>query len=197
MKKLLIVSELCSLLAFSGCGTAPIAEVYAVPVDPYHPVNEEDVRIGECTISIGDEVSINGQGAWFGKDDDILISKGGTYTISGSYTGGCITVDTDDIVKLVFSNAAISNDSGYAVVSSADKLILCSDGESSLTGSGGDYGNAVFSYGSVIISGAGSLNIDGGIFSCGGIRFGRNVSTLCEILELDSGEMIPGTLTIN
>lgn len=197
MKKLLFVSALCAVLSVSGCGIMPIAEVYTVSVDPYRPVNEEDVRFGECSISIGDEVSINGQGAWFGSDDDILISKGGTYTISGNYSGGCINVNTDDIVKLVFTNAEISNDSGYAVVSSADKLILCSDGDSTLTGSGGDYGNAVFSSGAVIISGAGSLDIDGGIFSRGGIRFGRNVSTICDILELDSGEMIPGLLSIN
>ncbi|MBQ3841807.1 MAG: carbohydrate-binding domain-containing protein [Ruminiclostridium sp.] len=196
MRKMMISAAAFLLSAvMSGCGIY-MPDKYSKAVDPYQPVNDEDVRSGECTIEVGDEVNISGQGAWFGENNDILISKGGIYNISGNLSGG-INVETQDIVKLVFVNADISNDNGYAVTSSSERLILCSDGESKLKGSGGDYGNAVYSGGSVIFSGTGSLDIDGGIFSQGKIQFGRNVSTFCEILKTDTGELIPGLLSIN
>ena len=181
--------------SLTGCTGTQSADVYTVSVDPYVPVGEEDVRFGECTITLGDEVNVCGQGAWY-KDNSILISKGGIYKISGSYTGD-INVCTSDPVKLMFVNADISNSDGYAVTSCADKLIIESDGTCSITGSGGTYCNAVYSDGSVIINGIGDMDINGGILSRGGIKFGKNVRTICEILRTDEGDVISGVLSLN
>ena len=196
MRKIIISAAALLSVFLSGCGMISVPETYPMPVDPYHPVNEEDLRFGECSISVGDEVNISGQGAWFGENDDIRITKGGTYNISGTLSGG-ISVDTDEPVKLVFVNADITNEKGSVVTSAAEKLIICSDGSSTLKGSGGDYGCAVHSDGSVVIAGTGSLSIDGGIFSRQNILFGRNVSTICEIAETADGEVITGTLYVN
>ena len=196
MKQAKLFSVLtASLCMLCGCGNFHAADVYTVSVDPYKPLNEEDIRFGECSIQFGDEVSVNGQGAWY-RDNDIVISEGGIYTISGSYNGGCINITTDDTVKLIFTNADISNPDGFAVVSDSDKLILASDGTSTLTGCGGDHSNAVYSDGAVLITGIGIMCIDGGIFSRGGIRFGRDVTAACEILRTDDGDIISGVLTL-
>ncbi len=182
--------------ALSGCDGFNSVDVYTVAVDPYVPANESDLRIGECTISFGEEVSVNGAGAWY-KDNNIVINKGGVYKISGSYSGGCIDVTADDPVKLVFENAEISNADGFAVNSGSGKLIISAEGMSSITGCGGSNNNAVYSKGETLIVGSGSLVIDGGIFSGKCINFGRNVSTICEMLHTDDGYMIPGKLLIN
>ena len=183
------------IFMLSGCTGFYEADVYDVTVDPYRPVNEDDICFGECQITFGDGVSVTGQGAWY-KDNDIIISKGGIYKLTGSYSGGRINVTTTDAVKLVFANADISSDDGYAVVSSAERLILASDGENTLTGCGGDLKNAVYSDGSVLVEGSGAMCIDGGIFSRGKINFGREIAVRCDILSTDSGETIVGVLNI-
>jgi hypothetical protein len=177
-----------------GCSGIHEADIYTLPVDPYRSVSEEEVRFGECTISFGDEVNVSGQGAWY-EGSDILISEGGTYKISGSYNGGCIKVTTADAVKLIFSNADISNPDGSAIVSSAERLIIASDGENKLSGMSEDQG-AVYSSGGLVILGIGNIDIYGGVYSRGGIRFGREVSTVCEIIRTDDGDVISGPLNI-
>lgn len=196
MKSIKFISAVITAVAcISGCSSINGTEVYTVSVDPYRPVSEDDVRFGECSIQLGDEVSVNGQGAWY-KDNDILISRGGVYRISGSYDGGCINISTSDAVKLVFVNADITNPDGCAVVSSSDKLIIASDGDCTITGGDGENCSAVYSDGALLISGIGEMCIEGGVFSRGGIRFGGNVSTVCEILRTEEGDIIPGTLSV-
>ena len=197
MKPIKYISALlCSFLVMGSCTGVDSPEVYTISVEPYRPVGEEDVRFGECTVTFGDEVSISGQGAWF-RGSDIVITEGGIYNITGNYNDGCIIVDTDGAVKIVFSGANISNPDGCALVSSSDKLIIAADGTNTITGSD-DLGKAaVCSDGALLIIGTGKLSIDGGVFSKGGIRFGRTVSTYCEILQTDDGEFIPDKLIIN
>lgn len=195
MKRFTAISMLiCAFIAVSGCAYMTPAEVHPVTVDPYRPVSDDDPRAEECTIQLGDSVSVCGQGAWY-KDNDILISRGGSYIISGTYTSGCIKVSTNDTVKLVFSNADISNPDGCAVFSDSGKLIIASDGDSTITG-GGERGSAVQCDGALLFTGLGDIVIDGGIYSRGGIRFGGSVQTMCEILRTYEGDYIRGKLSI-
>ncbi|MBO6232363.1 MAG: carbohydrate-binding domain-containing protein [Ruminiclostridium sp.] len=187
-----ITALLAAVCAVSGCSGIYAADVYSRAVDPYTPVNEEDVRFGECTISFDDGVSVAGQGAWY-KDGNIVISEGGVYKITGSFDSGCINIDTPDPVKLIFSNAVITSPDGSAVISDSDKLIIASDGVNTITGSSGN--SAVTTSGSLLIAGIGSMDI-GGIISRGGIRFSRDVSTACEIIRTDDGDLISGTLCV-
>lgn len=187
---------IAAVMSVSGCAEIYTAEIHDVTVDPYKPLSGDDIKFGECQITFGDGVSVNGQGAWY-KDNDIVISKGGIYKLSGSYSLGCINVTTTEPVKLVLSDADISSSDSYAVVSSAERLVIVSDGESVLTGRGGEYENAVYSEGGVLVEGTGSLCIDGGIISRGNIKFGREVSVACEILTSDNSRIITGVLDIN
>lgn len=189
-----IAALLGSLCVMGGCNGIQSAEVYTVSVEPYRPVSDEDIRFGECSISFGDEVNVSGQGAWY-KGSDIVISEGGIYNISGTYDGGSIVVDTPNNVKIVFSDANISSPNGCAIISSAEKLIIASEGSNTITSGNSDF--AVYSDGGLLILGNGKMSINGGVFSRGGIRFGRSVSTLCQIIYTDDGELIPETLYIN
>ncbi len=198
MKLARTLPVLCAVSMLSGCSLFQQTDVYEAGAEPYYiSINEDDLRTRECRIDIGDEVSVAGQGAWF-SGNEIQITEGGVFIISGSCSDSCINITTVDPVKLMFNSADISNSDGCAIISSADKLIICSDsGSTVLTGSGGDYNTAVYSTGSVLFTGSGGLSLDGGVFSAGGIRFSPAVSTMCEILNTDSGELITGTLYIN
>lgn len=196
---LLSVPILSAVAVLSGCSKFNVfpADVYTVAAQPYRAFNEEDVHSSECRIDFADEVSVNGEGAWF-CDNDITISEGGIYIITGAYSDGCISITTDEPVKLIFDNASILNPSGFAVNSMSQRLVISAeDGSSALSGSGGDYDTAVYSAGDVLFVGAGELALDGGIFSVGNIQFGRGTSVFCEILRAQNGYVIPGTLSIN
>lgn len=183
----------------SGCSGFSIypADVYTVAAQPYRAFTEEDVHSSECRIEFADEVSVNGQGAWFSQKD-LTISEGGIYIITGAYSDGCISITTSDPVKLVFDNANIVNPAGCAVHSLSQRLVISSDnGSSSLSGSGEDYSTAVYSAGDLLFVGTGELSVDGGVFSVGGIQFGRGTSVFCEILRAQGGYVIPDSLCIN
>lgn len=201
MKKsyIIILSSLFAAAALSGCSqfTMYPADVYTVAAQPYRAFTEEEVHSSECRIEFGDEVSVNGQGAWF-SEKDITISEGGIYIISGAYDDGCISITTTDPVKLIFDNASIANPNGCAVHSAAQRLVISSEnGSSSLTGSGEDYNNAIYSEGDLLFVGSGELSVDGSVFSVGGIQFGHGANVFCEILRAQGGYVIPGSLCIN
>lgn len=203
MKRIRIITIFLTIpvvTALSGCSgfTMYPADVYTVAAEPYKAFTDEDIHSSECRIEFGDGVFVCGQGAWF-SCNDITISDGGIYIISGSYDGGCINITTTEPVKLVLDNAQISNPDGYAINSSAEKLVISSeDGSSStVSGSGGDLENAVYSSGAVLFVGSGGLQLDGGVFSVDGIQFGRGTSVFCEILRAQGGYVIPGSLSIN
>ncbi len=195
----IVISSLFAVSALSGCSgfTMYPADVYTVAAQPYRAFTEEEVHSSECRIEFTDEVSVNGQGAWF-SGNDIIISEGGIYIITGTYGSGCISITTADPVKLIFDNANITNPSGCAVHSSAQRLVISSEnGSSSLTGCGEDFDNAVYSAGDLLFVGTGELSVDGGVYSVGGIQFGRGTSVLCEILRAQGGYVIPGSLYVN
>lgn len=186
-------------MALSGCSGFPIynADVYTVAAEPYHAFTDEDVINSECRIEFGDEVHVNGQGAWF-SSNNITISEGGIYIITGKYSGGCINVTSNDPVKLVLDDAEISNPGGYAISSSCDRLVISADnGTNKLSGSGGDFGIAVKSAGDIAFIGTGKLDIDGSVFSVKEINFGRETGVFCEILRAKDGFIIPGGVSIN
>jgi hypothetical protein len=197
MKKTAIISlVMLAVSGFSGC-TAAMTESYTVAAQPYRAFTDENIHSSECRIELGDEVFVSGQGAWF-SSNDITISEGGVYTISGSYTGGCISITTYEPVKLTFEDAAITNENGYAIDSKSSKLVICSDnGSSSLSGNGGDFGIAVHSEGTLLFAGSGQLTVNGSAFSAENIQFARGVNVFCEILRTDGGYIIPDPLHIN
>ncbi len=196
MKPIRSLYILLAALSVSGCAFSGEADVYRVSAEPYSAFVDEDVRNRECHIELGDEVFINGSGAWFGVDG-VMISEGGVYIISGNYNG-CISVSTAEPVKLVLSNANIANDSGYAVASSSERLVISSEsGSSTLSGCGGEYMTAVRSDGAMLFAGMGSLIVTEGAYAAGGIMFSRNMTTICQIVHGDKGDLIYGAFRLN
>lgn len=107
-------------------------------------------------------------------NEDVEISKEGTYVLSGSLKDKMITVAAGetDKVQLVFDGVNIDNSSGPALyVKSADKVFVTaakgsintlSDGSSySLTDGDSTLDGAIFSKSDLTINGEGTLNITG------------------------------------
>lgn len=75
-----------------------------------HDIKETNV----CTVDIGDDVFISGSGVSYEKNV-LSVSKGGTYTLSGSISDGFVYIDTDENVKLILNGFSVSNSSGCAL----------------------------------------------------------------------------------
>ena len=143
MKYIGTIIAICAVLILSGCAGLQQIDYYTAEAEPYRSLTDEEVHNSECRINFGDEVAVSGQGAWL-TGNEIRISEGGVYIITGTCSDSCINVTTEDAVKLVFNDADISNPDGCAVISSSDRLVIgCDSGSSTLTGSGGEYDTAV------------------------------------------------------
>ncbi len=178
MRKKLSVIIIAALL--SGCNmpqeegvSQPLfAETNSSDISNHDILVETDTFSNECFIELGDNITINGQGAWL-DGNCIKISDGGVYTITGAMSDGMIYVDGDDTVKLVLENASITNKSGAAIYSSAKKLIIESaEGTENLLSDGESYSSAalfqdeepnaaVFAKNDLYFSGKGSLTVKG------------------------------------
>lgn len=78
--------------------------------------NESEINLSDMSF-VGDGVEI--------ADNQILITKGGIYTLSGTLTDGNITVNTEEKVRLCLNNASIdSTDNPCIYVEKADKVYL-------------------------------------------------------------------------
>lgn len=133
---------------------------------------EEDATFSnECFIELGDIVSINGKGAWL-DDNCIKISESGVYTVSGTLSDGMIYIESEETVKLILNNAEIKNEDGPTIISESQKLIIKSDDNSRNSLKDGkeysfsrdfenpeQHSSAVYSKGSLIFTGKGSLDI--------------------------------------
>lgn len=115
---------------------------------------------GNSVESSSAQVLVNGTTA--------TILKGGNYTVSGTLSNGQLIVDApDEVVRLILSDASITNSSGPAILAeNADKLIIYlvpgtvnEMTESASTSS--ELNAAVFSKSDMTIFGEGSLNITG------------------------------------
>lgn len=122
----------------------------------------------EATITLGKTSTISGAGAKV-SGSDIIISKGGNYTLTGTLTDGSITVLTEENVNLTLSDAHITNNDGPAItISNAEKayITLASGTTNSLT-DGAAYAStdegkgALFSNDSLVIQGNGTLEATG------------------------------------
>lgn len=74
----------------------------------------------ECTISLGESVTIQGAGAWF-ENGCLSVTEGGIYNLSGTLSDGMIYVSSDEPVKLVLNGVSVNNPNGAA--------LFCADGQ--------------------------------------------------------------------
>ena len=162
MKKI-IVLFMCLLLC--GCSTV-ISDNSGNSVN----TDSNDVTVSGYDLSIKDSDKnpsyLDGERIELG-NEDISITKGGTYILSGNGSG-TVTVDAEnDNVFLVFDNVNIkTQDFATVYIKEADKVTiilegdnyLC-DGSKYLQRDDNDVDAVIFSKADMVIAGSGSLNV--------------------------------------
>ena len=136
---------------------------------------------GEKTIDLANPTATDGVSV---ENGTITITSGGTYRLSGEYSGQVkIEAAKTDTVRLVLDNAKITNSTGAAinVVSAAEAIIYTAAGttntvadEANYTATGDDDPDAaIYSTANLTLTGEGSLSAEGayeeGIHTTGGL----------------------------
>ena len=136
---------------------------------------------GEKTIDLANPTATDGVSV---ENGTITITSGGTYRLSGDYSGQVkIEAAKTDAVRLVLDNAKITNSTGAAinVVSAAEAIIYTAAGttntvadEANYTATGDDDPDAaIYSTANLTLTGEGSLSVEGayeeGIHTTGGL----------------------------
>ena len=136
---------------------------------------------GEQTIDLANPTATDGVSV---ENGTITITSGGTYRITGEYSGQVkIEAAKTDTVRLVLDNAKITNSTGAAinVVSAAEAIIYTAAGttntvadEANYTATGDDDPDAaIYSTANLTLTGEGSLSVKGayeeGIHTTGGL----------------------------
>lgn len=131
------------------------------PVDPGDsPAVNEIVLNDEGTTFTGEGIALDG--------NNVVISAGGSYQISGSLSNGGVIVNApDQAVELVLDNVSITNSQGSAILvqAASDALISLADGSVNdlSDGSDTDYDAVIYGVVSLTIDGGGTLNVTGNV----------------------------------
>ena len=118
----------------------------------------------DTTVSTGVASStLSGDGSTITlKEDENKITKGGTYTVTGTISSGYIHVNAgDDEVKIILSGVSITNSSGPAIyVESNGNVYIELVGENTINATPTeDLNGAIYSKADLLLSGSGSLKI--------------------------------------
>ena len=163
----------------------------------------------------GGEISIQGAGA-AANGNKLDITAGGTYVLSGNFTGQITVNASKQTVTLVLDNATITNDSGAAIyiqevkriliASESDTINKITDGKTYSANYGEeDVDAAIYSKDDLIFAGTGTIEITGNynhaIHSKDCIQLlsgALNITSANDsIVAKDYFAMKDGTLTIN
>lgn len=197
--------------------TAPVPDV------PDTPTEGDYTATGETVISLGDVISITGEGA-VAEGTTVTVTKAGTYLISGSLADGQLVVDTADESKvtLLLNGASLACSTGPAIlVRTAPKKVVIFTAENSVNilsdglgyvipdeeqVEGEIYPNAcIYSCEDLELNGGGELHIKGnadkGINTKDDLKIKSGTVTVTSvgagIRANDSLELSGGTVTVN
>ncbi len=139
--------------------------------------------------------------------ESLTITKGGTYTLTGTLADGMVTIDTDKDVKLILNGVTITNSNGPAIyVKNADNVVIetVTGTVNTLTDSATRNGwednahGTIYSHDDLVFQGEGSLIITGksadGIVSNDDLKI---TSGTIEISAADDGIHVNETLEID
>lgn len=141
-------------------------------------------------------------------DGETKIKSGGTYTITGSTANGQLEINTAEEVKIILSNASITNPNGAAIkIKGSGSTTIMLVGENNLTSaeSGSDPAAAISAdYGLTITSEGGSVKISSngkGIKAGGALRLESGIFNIDSVDDAihsnDSAEILDGTYVIS
>ncbi len=106
------------------------------------PVAGDYTPAGETVITLGDDITVEGDGASV-DGRTVTITAAGTYLVSGTLAGGQIVVNTADkgTLTLIFNGASLSSSTGPAVyIQKAKNVVLQSAADSvNIFSDGSDY----------------------------------------------------------
>lgn len=165
------------MLALNACGTASQSA-------SAETLTSSSTTVGGASTAIqvsGDNISIKGNGATR-EGKTITISEAGTYELSGSLEEGQIKINTDGEVKLILNNFNISNSTSAPIIGEkgnvqillkenskntvSDKRSVKEESDSTESEESSekttDYDAAIYSEGDLLLSGSGSLTVEGG-----------------------------------
>lgn len=100
--------------------------------------------------------------------DSLEITQPGVYVLSGEIADGCVSINTNDNVKLELNNVRITNSSGPAiyVANAKNVVIFTTQGSTNELTDGANYAGyeddeigTIFSHDDLLLSGEGTLNI--------------------------------------
>ena len=162
----LLAALLASAALMTACASDDTVVENETTTDESMETAESTSEAGQtATIVLGDSIEIDGEGAEV-SDGGVLISKAGTYTISGELEEGMIHVDvTDAEVELVLNGVDISSSTGPAILfmNTSEAVVTLAEGTANSLSDGGDseYDGALYSTGTMTIQGDGALNVVG------------------------------------
>ena len=157
---------LAVLLLFTGCSKQTDNDNNSNDID-YADTSEMDFEFSNRDLNSeynSTPIEIN--------DSKVVITKEGTYLLSGNYISVNINVSDNEKVQLVLKNATIENENGCAIlIENGDKVFITLEGENKIS-DGNDYelvvddsnvDGAIFSKSDLTINGSGSLIINGNL----------------------------------
>ena len=141
-------------------------------IDAQTHFTQEDVTWNQDAVlplNLADPTATDGVSE---QNGTITITKGGTYRMSGNYTGQVkVQAPTTDKVQLILDGVTITNDTGSAInIASADEtLIYTSQGSTNNLSDGPEYAvqgkkeadSTIYSTSNLTLAGDGTLNVAG------------------------------------
>ena len=141
-------------------------------IDAQTHFTQEDVTWNQDAVlplNLADPTATDGVSE---QNGTITITKGGTYRMSGNYTGQVkVQAPTTDKVQLILDGVTITNDTGSAInIASADEtLIYTSQGSTNNLSDGPEYAvqgkkeadSTIYSTANLTLAGDGTLNVAG------------------------------------
>lgn len=153
--------------------TAQVEDVMSLTAEKKS--EKADIPENSCSVNFSEQTMIDGEGCWL-EEGVLLITKGGTYTLSGSFTGK-IYIETDENIMLVLDNLSVSSPDGPAIycfdaknlyikLADGSENVIADSAEYTFTGTNEskdeDEPNAtIFSKCDLVFCGNGSLSVSG------------------------------------
>ena len=169
MKYIKIAVIALAVILLVSCNKADNGKEYNVGNINEQTQSLEEKEGGANIIFNGKTAEIKGYGAEL-KDQELLITQGGSYTLSGEFEGGVVVeVKKSEQVELVLSSVSISYSESSAIyVKKADKVTIVladgtenilSDGETYAFEDGAEPNACIYSADDMTIKGSGSLYV--------------------------------------
>lgn len=163
--------------AYTGTG-AGTSSASSTPALTGGNLKSDEVELSgnTCTVEIGGEISVIGDGASY-QSGVLSITRGGVYSLSGTISDGYVYIDADDNVKLILNGLSVTNGNGAAIYcyNAKNLYIELAEGTENILTDGSSYSfggknessaenepnAALYSKSDLVLCGSGKLSVTG------------------------------------